>query len=196
MRDITNKDMSLISIGRVSPEKNLENIIHALNIFYKKHAWCPRFKWVGRRDDTFITGKRYCEYIDSLLDEYSHVRERWEWLGESTVVAELLQNSDALVLASYHEGLPNVVCEALASGRPALVSNVCDNPLLVRESVRGFLFDPNNPVSISGAIEKFTCLSFDGLEDMSYKSRQYAEDALSVDLMSKNYERLFLSLLD
>jgi len=47
---------------------------------------------------------------------------------------------DAFVHPSFYEGMPNVVCEALAAGLPVLVSDVCDHPLLVEKGVQGFLF--------------------------------------------------------
>ena len=89
------------------------------------------------------------ELIDSMPEE---VRKRINFLGEQRDIQKLLADSDALILASHYEGLPNVVCEALACGRPILASNVSDNRVLVKDGYRGFLFDPNKPDSISESI--------------------------------------------
>ena len=45
-------------------------------------------------------------------------------------VPQLFATHHALVHPSYLEGLPNVVCETLASGRPVVLSNTLDHPRL------------------------------------------------------------------
>jgi glycosyltransferase involved in cell wall biosynthesis len=50
-----------------------------------------------------------------------------------------LQAADVFALASYREGCCNAVLEALAAGRPVVVTPVGDNPQFVREGVNGLL---------------------------------------------------------
>src|SRR5690606_21739605 len=82
------------------------------------------------------------------------VADRWRWLGRREDVPELMRAHDALVHPAFFEGLPNAVCEALASGLPVLASRVCDHPRLVGED-RGLLFDPGSPEDIAAALERF-----------------------------------------
>jgi len=107
----------------------------------------------------------------------------------------LLRRHDALIHPSFYEGLPNVVCEALATGIPVLASAVCDHPLLVAEGERGFLFDPESPQSIAAAITRFTALSVADRRRFSRNAREYAEANLGVEKMVGAYESLFMQLL-
>ena len=110
-------------------------------------------------------------------------------------MALLLQQHDVLIHPSYYEGLPNVVCEALAAAMPVLISKVCDHPLLVADKVRGFNFEPGDPLSMAKAIEKITTLNEVQWQALCLNARKYAEDNLSIDRMVRAYENLSIELL-
>jgi glycosyltransferase involved in cell wall biosynthesis len=122
------------------------------------------------------------------------VAAAWHWLGERSDVNALLASHHALVHASFYEGLPNVVCEALAAGRPVLVSAVCDHPRLVEPGVRGFLFDPNRPADLLAAIESLHALPAPGWLAMGEAARRYAEVELGTLTMVARYEALIHTL--
>jgi len=66
-------------------------------------------------------------------------------------VALWLSASDALCLPSRREGCPNVVLEALASGRPVVAAKVGGVPELLNER-NGVMVPPDNPSDLAGAI--------------------------------------------
>jgi colanic acid/amylovoran biosynthesis glycosyltransferase len=61
--------------------------------------------------------------------------------SEEETLREVAQ-SDLLVLASFMEGLPVVLMEALALGLPVIAPRVAGIPELVEEHVHGLLFTP------------------------------------------------------
>jgi colanic acid/amylovoran biosynthesis glycosyltransferase len=78
------------------------------------------------------------------------------WLANDKVLA-LVRTSRALLLPSYAEGLPIVIMEALALGRPVISTTVAGIPELVDESC-GWLFDPGNTDQMASAIRDcLTC---------------------------------------
>ena len=54
----------------------------------------------------------------------------------------LIAGADCLVHPSFYEGMPNVVLESLALGRPCLVSDIPVHRELIEEGANGWLFDP------------------------------------------------------
>ncbi|MCZ6772294.1 MAG: glycosyltransferase family 4 protein [Proteobacteria bacterium] len=54
----------------------------------------------------------------------------------------LIAGADCLVHPSLYEGMPNVVLESLALGRPCLVSDIPVHRELIEEGANGWLFDP------------------------------------------------------
>lgn len=188
------ENLRLLAIGRVAPQKNILNLVRALKLLHARDGSVPLVSWVGRRD----ADDRQCGYgreVDALLDSAPEVKERWTWLGERKDIPELLRDNHALVLASFYEGLPNVVCEALAAATPVILSSVCDHPLLVPDGERGFLFTPDDPESIATAIQLLRGLDEDGWRRMAENSREYAEQNLTIDKMVSAYEVLFESIV-
>jgi len=188
------RELRLLAVGRVGPEKNVINLVAALARFQEQFGYAPSVNWVGPRDAS-RTGRRYCTQAEKLLASLPEVQRRWQWLGVRSDVAELLAEHHALIHPSLYEGLPNVVCEALAAGMPVLASRVCDHPLLVTEGARGFLFDPNDASSIAESMWKLTELSKESWMSYSRNARKYAEENLGVERMVAAYENLCTSLL-
>ncbi len=183
----------LLGIGRVGPEKNIANLVRGLSLLVDRTGTCPKVSWVGPRDES-ARGRRYSAEIDALIGALPVVREKWEWLGLRSDIAELLRAHDALVHPSLYEGLPNVVCEALACGVPVLASNVCDHPLLVGDGKRGFLFDPLSPDSIANAVNRLQVQDTKGWQRLSQQAREFATAELGIEKMVSAYESLFCEL--
>ncbi|HEV2354538.1 MAG TPA: glycosyltransferase [Puia sp.] len=73
--------------------------------------------------------------------------------GQQEDMERVWMEHHALILPSRSEGLPLSLVEAMAAGRPAIVSNAGGNPELVRESVTGFIGDAAAD-SFSAAMER------------------------------------------
>lgn len=62
-----------------------------------------------------------------------------EFLGPRTDVARLLADSTFLIHTADEEGFPNVVMEAMASGRAVVATDAGDVPCLVEDMITGFV---------------------------------------------------------
>lgn len=188
------RDLRLVAVGRVGPEKNALNLIRGLVSFHRQWGYVPQVSWIGERDGGFA-GKIYCQQVDELLEKSVEVRRNWRWLGEETDIPGLLREHHALIHPSLYEGLPNVVCEALASGMPVLVSDVCDHPRLIADGERGFLLNPTDPDSIALAVKRLADLGAEDWQRFSRNARRYAQENLDIEKMISAYETLFARLL-
>lgn len=104
------------------------------------------------------------------------------------------QECDVFCLPSFYEGCPNVICEAMACGKPILTSNVCDNSRYVEDGNNGFLFDPNRPQSIADAIMKFLSLDDEHKQKMSINNVSVAERYFSENHFVRRYIELIESI--
>ncbi|HYF37362.1 MAG TPA: glycosyltransferase, partial [Prosthecobacter sp.] len=68
-------------------------------------------------------------------------------------VAHFMRAADVVCLSSHNEGVPNVVLEALASGRPVVASNVGGVPELLSERT-GILVPPEDPEALAAGLEE------------------------------------------
>jgi glycosyltransferase involved in cell wall biosynthesis len=79
-------------------------------------------------------------------------------LGE---VPAFMAACDVLALASWAEGTPNVVLEALASGRRVVASSVGGIPELLHDAALGELVAPRAPVALADALDRALSAPYD-----------------------------------
>ena len=91
--------------------------------------------------------------IEASIAEYQ-LENRVQLVGWVTnaAVQDLLRDSRGLVLASFAEGLPVVIMESLAVGRPVIATWIAGIPELVRDGVNGWLIPPGNVESLATAM--------------------------------------------
>lgn len=185
--------LNLVAVGSIHEGKNYLGLIEALRLHRDKHGWAPNIRWIGRAA-TSASDVSAFEEAEDLLDR-TGLRENWSWMGVRRDIPDQLASADALIHPSFFEGLPNVICEALASGVPVLAGRVCDHPWLVGEGERGLLFDPANPSDIETAIHRYSRLSDHEVHSMRRKAREFAETELSLDRLTTRYEELFAEVV-
>ncbi len=105
------------------------------------------------------------------------------------------QMCDAVVLASHHEGLPNVLLEAHAAGKPVVSTNSGSQGEVVLENESGFLVPPGVPEELSGAMNRMIGLSPAQRAEMGSKGRAHIERSFSVPTLVSRWEELMNRLL-
>jgi teichuronic acid biosynthesis glycosyltransferase TuaC len=68
-------------------------------------------------------------------------------------VPAYMQGCEMLVLPSYEEGLPNVVLEAMACGKPVIGTDVMGIPEAVIHGVTGWIVRPGDPPGLAESIQ-------------------------------------------
>ncbi|MEY2619163.1 MAG: hypothetical protein RL522_2165 [Pseudomonadota bacterium] len=76
-------------------------------------------------------------------------RVRFEGWAEQTRVAQLMAESDVLVLPSHDEGLPLVILEALACGVPVVCTPVGEIPHALQEGVHARFVAPGDVIGLA-----------------------------------------------
>ncbi len=86
--------------------------------------------------------------------------------GDEAKVREALLGSRALVLASFAEGLPVVIMEAMALRRPVVTTYIAGIPELVRDGVDGLLVPAGDAAALADAMARLLALGPDELDRM------------------------------
>ena len=79
-------------------------------------------------------------------------------------VRELLRQVDVFVMASFAEGLPVVLIEAMAAGVPVVATRIAGIPELVDDGQNGLLVPPGHPTMAAAAVRQL-------LEDADLRNR-------------------------
>jgi glycosyltransferase involved in cell wall biosynthesis len=132
------------------------HLVHIKGLDVLLEAWA---RWVGGqsrgRSDLLVllgTGPER-EALERRVARLG-LGERVQFKGAvpHSEVPTWLAASDLLCLPSRNEGTPNVVVEALASGRPVVASPVGGVPDLVRDGENGLFATPQDPAALEAAL--------------------------------------------
>jgi glycosyltransferase involved in cell wall biosynthesis len=186
-------ELKILAVASVSRYKNGLCLVRALDILGREQGIRPRVSWVGQRMRSGDRGA-YLQDMEREIQSFG-LTEQWEWLNQRTDIADLFRRHDVLVHPSYGEGLPNVVCEAMACGRPVILSDTLDHPRLVTEGVNGFLFDWRDPAALARKIKDFCALSTAERLRLGENGRAFAEKNLSLDRYVGEYEQLLSAVV-
>lgn len=181
-----NKEMSacrVVCIGRVTAQKNVLLFLDALYQL-KERGFVFHVDWLGQTGNKVYYAQCIKKVKTLKLEDVISFNEPTE-----NIVQEY-QNTDVFCLPSIYEGFPNVLCEAMCCGVPVLCSNVCDNPMIVRENDNGLLFNPNDIHDIVSKFEIFFNLSSEEKRHMGEKSRLFAVSDFSKNSFVEKYEQI------
>src|SRR6185437_7927887 len=137
--------LKILTAGSHLFNKNLNGLIEGVNELETKEKEKLIINWYGKLG----SDSSYKEGLD-LITTYS-LENIFNFYPETLELPDRMQEADVVGLFSYYEGLPNVVCEGMATGKPIIASNISDVPLLVSQK-NGFLCDPNDFKSITMAL--------------------------------------------
>ena len=114
------------------------------------------------------------------------------WIDSATVREELLA-ARALVLPSFAEGLPVVIMEAMAVGRPVVTTRIAGIPELVREGVDGWLVPPGSIDDLVVAMRECLSASSGRLAAMGAAARARVGARHDADTEAGKLQSLFLA---
>lgn len=100
-------------------------------------------------------------------------------------VALWMAAANLVTLPSYKEGCPNVVIEALASGRPVVASNVGGIPELMDER-SGRLVQPHNVTALARALDEVLSSAWNAEHLASLHARSWADVATELESILNN----------
>ena len=189
------EDVSTIKVAvfsRYSNQKNPIEFAKALKELKLRAKKSFVVHWYGNQ-----TGN-----VNGYNIEYLNLKKEVEMLGVDDVLqllpavknpALLMKQYHAICLPSIYEGFSNSIAEGICCGKPMLVSNISDNPVMVHEGVNGFLFTPTQTESICTTFMKFFGLSYEEMCQMGYQSRRIAENLFDKEYFIQQYVTLIES---
>ncbi len=116
-------------------------------------------------------GELRCD-IESLIAEFG--LEDWVEItgwASSSEVRQYIQSARVMVLPSFAEGLPVVIMEALALGRPVISTYIAGIPELVEPGVCGWLIPSGSVDALTSAMREALQLPITDLEQMGHAGR-------------------------
>jgi glycosyltransferase involved in cell wall biosynthesis len=126
-------------------------------------------------------------------DEFKHMikdNPDINYLGYINDTRSAICNADCLVLPSYREGLPRVILEGYAMGKPCIISDVPGCSQLVQNEETGLLVRIASSDSLTNGLERFVSMKPEQIKEMGRKARKLTEDRYSDGSVYEFYKKL------
>ena len=167
-------------IARLAPVKDLTTLIHALQILRDK----------GTEATLTIAGdgpeRKNLEHLADSLGIINTVN----FLGFRRDIPAILADIDIFVLSSLSEGTSLTLLEAMAAGKPVVVTNVGGNPAIVQNEENGLLVPPAEPAALAEALHRLM-MDREMRERMSDANKCAIRERYSLREMASAYEQLY-----
>lgn len=169
----------LLSVGRVVHQKGLDLGVRAL-------AGLKDLEWAW-----YIAGDGPQKSVLSAMVDSYNLQDRVHFLGWRT--AEQLREQYALanlfLFPSRHEGMPNAVLEAMASGLPVVATRIAGSEELVLDGVTGRLVPAEDVDALRESLRQLL-LQREAWESMGHASRQRVEQSFSWERVAEQYQSI------
>ena len=162
--------LNLLFVGRLTPIKGLRVLFDALGQLRAKGVEDVTLTLVGDGED-----RAWAEAEAARLGGITLLGFR-----SQDGVAEALAAADALVLPSFAEGVPVVLMETMAAGRPVIATQVGGVSELVEDGVSGRIVPPGDAAGLAAAIRALADAGPEARAKMGEKGRNRVETEFDV----------------
>lgn len=175
----------LLFVGRIVYQKGLDLLLNAL-AGMKATEWTLDMVGDGPRTEKLRTQAAQLG-----------ISERVRFAGWQTgaALARFYAEANLFVYPSRHEGMPNAVLEAMASGLPVLASRIAGNEELVAQGETGFLVPPEDVPALQSALAALLA-DEKNLQRMGAAARQKAEAQYSWRSVGEEYLKMMQRALE
>jgi glycosyltransferase involved in cell wall biosynthesis len=175
----------LLFVGRFQAQKNLPWLLGQLAAFRRTSGPSFVVDLVGDGPQRPMLAAR----VEAL--QLADVVRFHGWTDRAGLRAHYLA-ADLVINPSTYEGMPNVVLEAMACGRPVLASRVPGNDTVVVDRVTGWLFSPDDAAGFADCLR--TLLSRPDITlPLGVAARSRAESEYSWARATQSYLELLAS---
>jgi glycosyltransferase involved in cell wall biosynthesis len=168
-----------LTAGRLGLRKGLEDLIQCAELVSKQFP-LHKFYIAGAGPLESAIRARIAERnLEQQVILLGHIATR-------TRLAELYRGATLYVHAAHYEGLPTVMLEAMACGRPVITTAVSGALDVVQDGRNGLLVGPKQPAQMAQAI--IGLLQTPGLgEQLGLAGLKTVQERYSWNIVSRNY---------
>ncbi len=182
-----NGEILIGTVANIRQSKGHEYLIRAAHQLAQRYPHA-RFLAVGDVDP------RLGAPLFRLVEELG-LRGRFFFLGFRADVPRILSELDIFVLASTSEGFPLVALEAMAAGKPMVVTRSGGPPEVVEDGRTGFLVAPGNVDELAHGIARLLDHPEQGRR-MGAEARAKLHREFTLNRMIREYEDLYGRILE
>lgn len=172
-------------VANISEYKDYPTFIRAAQLV-QKQLDSAHFAVIGNFDSE--PGEQARALVEDLALETC-----FHFFGARCDVERLMPGFDVLCSSSITEGFSNVICEAMASSVPCVVTNVGDSAQIVGDV--GMVVPPRDPAKLASALLSMLCLEKGERMNLGIAARALMIEKFSPQKAASQHEAIYESLM-
>ena len=181
---IPNASRIVAAVGRFSPEKGIDVLLEAFAMLVRQVDNVHLVLVGDGQERSALEGQSAGLGIDGMV----------HFVGHSQTPGDYVAEADLLALPSRSEGIPNVVLEAMAMGKPVVATSVGGVPEIVDDGQTGRLVPPERPDLLAqGLAELLADPELRG--KLASEGRRRVREAFSVEARVAKMQILYRDIL-
>jgi glycosyltransferase involved in cell wall biosynthesis len=184
-------DLVFGMVARYSPVKDHATLLTAVAQMANSGSW-PAFAKVILAGGT--------TYADARIRVDEQIREQGldgivRPMGVLKNIEQVYAALDWLILPSRFEGFPNSVLEAMACGKPVVISDAANAERVVVEGETGYVFPAGDVLALVACLAKAIAMPAERRVALGHAARSFVEGRYSTRLMTRKFEALYGDLM-
>ncbi len=184
-------DLVFGMIARYSPVKDHATLLTAVAQMENSGYWPAFAKLILIGGTTFADARKE---VDDRIREFG-LEGTVLPMGVMAEVERAYAALDWLILSSRFEGFPNSVLEAMACGKPVIVSDAANAERIVVEGETGWEFPAGDVLALVGCLRRAIATPPEKRVAMGRAARSLVEGQYSTRLTTRKYESLYEELI-
>lgn len=185
--EVSSNSFNIFIIGSLKPEKSQKTLLEAV----KNTKVCGETLNANELKVFIVGAGPDLQIFQDYISE-NNLQDSVYLLGGRSDIPQLLSIAHLLVSTSIarHEGLSNVLLEAMSSGVPVVATNSVGSQEIVKNGYNGYLIREGDVDQLSYYIKHLFSHSAE-LIRLSHNSRETVIRDFSISKMVENYENLY-----
>ena len=171
------------------PRKNAPGLIEAISLLNDSELDKISIEWYGNKPNDINDYKSFESAVKKLND--LKLNNVISFHPATNKILKIVQDADAVGLFSFSEGMPNIICEGMACGKPVICSTVSDIVNLLSYD-KNLLCDPADEHSIASSIRYLISLDQEKLREIGNRNRKIAMENFQKDKIISDYLKLLI----
>ena len=176
----------LVSVGRLSEQKGQLLLVEALGQL-RRQGLRVELDFVG-------DGELRSQLERAIAEQGLSDSVKITGWADGETVRHILDACSAFVLPSFAEGLPVVIMEAMARGRPVLSTYVAGIPELVQPGQNGWLVAAGSADELANAVREVVTTPFEVLAEMGRNGRARVAEQHDIRRIGRRLATLMRSI--
>lgn len=175
--------LKMLFVGRLLTDKGLREFVAAAQDLrkYKPTVQCQVLGAIDHQNPAAINEVELADWV---------VEGTIEYLGTTSDIRPYIEAATVVVLPSYREGLPRVLLEAAAMGRPLVATDVPGCREVIEEGQNGYLVPVRDAAALARAMLEMTDLSHNQKVLMGKASRELVEKRFDIKIVVSQYLKI------